>query len=122
MDIGTLGTNYLNSVKDTAVSNSSNIEGKLKSDMSQATDEELMDACKKFEAYFLEQIFKNMKQAMVPKSEESDGATATLKNYYEDELTKQYASSAADQSENGLAQMLYEQMKRNYSTVDPGDI
>ena len=82
------------------------------------SDDELMEVCKEFEAYFMEQVFKNMKSSMVPSNEESSGSMATLKGYYEDEMMKEYAKSASDQSTNGLAQMLFEQMKRNYSTVD----
>ena len=110
---------YLNNVKDSASSSKSgDITGKLKDGLEGKSDEELMDACKEFESYFIEQIFKNMKSAMVPSSESSDGATSMLKDYYEDELMSQYASQAAGQSQNGLAQMLYEQMKRNQGTTD----
>ena len=38
------------------------------------------------------------------------------------DVMSEYAAGAAKQSENGLAQMLYEQMKRNRGTVDPGQI
>ena len=44
------------------------------------------------------------------------GAMSTLKDYFEDELWKNYSSEATKQSNNGLAQMLYEQMKRNQAT------
>ena len=116
MDISALNSTYINSIKDSA-SNSS-IEKTLKSDMSNATDDELMDVCKQFEAYFIEQVFKNMEKALVPGKESSSGAESTLVDYYKDELMSKYASNAAEQSTNGLAQMLYEQMKRNYGNVD----
>ncbi len=103
---------YLNNVKDSA-SRSTDLADKLKNGMEGKSDQELMEACKEFEAYFTEQIFKNMRKAMVPASEEDSGSMSTLKNYFEDELWKNYSSQAADQSNNGLAQMLYEQMKRN---------
>ena len=75
-------------------------------------DKELMDACKQFEAYFIEQVFKEMKKS-VNLTQSEDAATQQLMSYYEDNLTSEYAKMAADQQENGLAQMLYEQMKRN---------
>ncbi len=112
MDIGSIGSMYLNNVKDSA-SRSTDLADKLKNGMEGKSDQELMEACKEFEAYFTEQIFKNMRKAMVPASEEDSGSMSTLKNYFEDELWKNYSSQAADQSNNGLAQMLYEQMKRN---------
>ena len=77
-----------------------------------------MVLCKQFEAYFTEQIFKNMEQALVPKSEMSDGANETLVDFYKSKLLTEYSTMAADQSSTGLAQMLYEQMKRNYGTTD----
>lgn len=116
MDIGSISNNYVNTLgqtASTASSGSSKIEKSLKSDMSGSTDEELMSVCKEFEAYFIEQVFKEMKNSIVP-AEESEGANKTLLDYYEGELTTEYAKSASDQQENGLAQMLYEQMKRNY--------
>ena len=116
MDIGSISSMYLNNVRDSS-SRSSDLADKLKNGMEGKSDEELMEACKEFEAYFTEQIFKNMRKSMVPASEEDAGSMSTLKNYFEDELWKNYSSAAADQSNNGLAQMLYEQMKRT-NTID----
>lgn len=113
MDISSLSSSYLNNLGQTTQATGSNVEKSLKSDMSGSTDEELMSVCKEFEAYFIEQVFKEMKNSIVP-AEESEGADKTLLDYYEGELTTEYAKSASDQQENGLAQMLYEQMKRNY--------
>ena len=118
MDIGSISSMYLNNVKD-STSRSTDLADKLKNGMEGKSDEELMEACKEFEAYFTEQIFKNMRKSMVPASEEDSGSMSTLKNYFEDELWKNYSSAAADQSNNGLAQMLYEQMKRNLGTELP---
>lgn len=86
----------------------------LSQDLSSATDDELMSVCKEFEAYFLEQIFKSM-QKMVPEHEYESSSSKTMMEYYQDELMSQYAKDATDSGEGlGLAQMLYEQMKRNY--------
>lgn len=122
MEIGSINAGFVNAVSDNAKAASNDITNKLKKDMSGADDTELMDVCKEFEAYFIEQVFKNMKKSMVPQSESMSGADATLKDFYEDKLMSEYAAGAAKQSENGLAQMLYEQMKRNRGTVDPGQI
>ena len=78
-----------------------------------ATAEELMDACKQFESYFLEQMFKQM-WATVPESELSSGSSNALVDYYKDEMTRTLAEQSTEQNSLGLAQMLYEQMKRNY--------
>ena len=95
------------------------LEGNLKSDLSKATDDELMKVCKEFEAYFTEQVFKSM-QKMVPESKESDAANAQLKDYYKENLIKEYAQTSSERGELGLANMLYEQMKINYAPENLG--
>ena len=94
-------------------SSAGNIKNKLEStDYSKSTDDELMDACKEFEAYFVEQAFKAM-QKMVPENEE--GSSSDYMEYFGDTLVQVYAKSATNQGDGfGIANMLYEQMKRNY--------
>lgn len=76
---------------------------------SEATDKELMDACKNFESYLLEQVFKNM-QKTVMKDEEQEGDYLAQ---FGDMLYENYAEQSTEQGELGIAQMLYESMKRN---------
>ncbi|MGN0169778.1 MAG: rod-binding protein [Lachnospiraceae bacterium] len=92
---------------------SQKLEKNLKSDLSNASDEELMDVCKEFEAYFTEQVFKAMEK-MVPESEETSASNRQLKEYYKDQMIKEYASASAEGQGLGIAQMMFEQMKRNY--------
>lgn len=89
------------------------LENTLNNGMKQATDEELMDACKQFEAYFVEQMFKSMVKT-IPKNEAMSGSTSSLMDYYTDEMIQELAADSTEQNGLGLAQMLYEQMKRNY--------
>ena len=112
MDIGNLYSDYLTST----ATKSSNLERTLQNTNREKSDDELLDACKQFEAYFYEQVFKNMEKAMVP-SDDSD-ANHTLIDYYKENLISEYSKDIVDQSGNGsntLAQQLYEQMKRNNS-------
>lgn len=105
---------YANSLLNTYAqqnSSTSKIENTLSKDLSTSTDEEMMEVCKEFEAYFVEQVFKAMKK-MVPEEEESTSGVSTL-DYFEDMLTQEYAKSATEGQGLGLAQMLYESMKRN---------
>lgn len=91
------------------------LSGSLSKDYSNATDDELLSACKEFEGYFIEQVFKGMEK-MIPKSddEEESSYTSSMRDYFKDELISEYASLASEQGEGlGIAQMLYEQMKRN---------
>ena len=115
MDIGNISAMYQNYNQTAAGSATGNQISQLQGkDMSQATDEELMDACKQFEAYFLEQMFKEMMKT-IPESDETSSSNSQLMDYYKDEMVQQIASDSTEQNSLGLAQMLYEQMKRNYN-------
>lgn len=90
------------------------LEDTLKSDLSTSTDDELMDVCKDFESYFTEQMFKAM-QKMVPESDEDMSAyTKQTQDYYKEQMVQTMAENSADGQGLGIAQILYEQMKRNY--------
>lgn len=91
------------------------LSGTLSKDYANVADAELMSACKQFEAYFVEQVFKGMEK-MIPKAKDENetSSLSTLKEFYQDELISNFASEATKQGEGlGIAQMLYEQMKRN---------
>ena len=102
------------------VQNQNTEETKLKekldsTDYSQATDDELLDACKQFEAYFLEQVFKEMEKTVdCVKGEEDSDPNDNLVDYFKDSAIQKLASTSTETQGLGLAQMLYEQMKRNY--------
>ena len=102
-------TAYTNAANQTASKLQNQLNG---SDYTKATDDELMDACKQFEAYFLEQMFKEMMKT-IPESDETSSSNSQLMDYYKDEMVQQIASDSTEQNSLGLAQMLYEQMKRN---------
>lgn len=106
-----LGALYNTNTKSNATTNQ--LEDTLKSDLSKATEDELMDVCKDFEAYFTEQMFKAM-QKMIPESEEVSASTRQLQDYYKEQMVQSFAEQSAQGEGLGLAQMLYEQMKRNY--------
>ena len=87
----------------------------LGKDFSSASKEELYEVCKDFESYFTEQVFKSM-QKMIPEREEDSSSTSYI-NMFKDTLTQEYAELATESNGGeglGIAQMLYEQMKRNY--------
>lgn len=90
------------------------MDATLSKDYSQATDEELMDVCKQFEAYFLEQMMKQMEK-MVPKNDEDkDSSTSQLVDYFKDTVIQEMASQSTQTQGLGIAQQLYEAMKREY--------
>lgn len=78
-----------------------------------ATDEEMMEVCKEFEAYLAEKVFDRMKDAMTDNEEEEND----YMSYFGDMMYQEYAKTIAENGELGLAQQLYESIKRN--TVTP---
>ena len=95
------------------------METKLKdqinnTDYATATEDELLDACKQFEAYFLEQVFKEMQKTVDCVKDESSGTDNNLVSYFKDETIQKLAETSTETQGLGLAQTLYEQMKRNY--------
>lgn len=113
MDISGISSMYTDMYAAAAGQSTSKLENQLSTDYTKATDEELMDACKEFEAYFLEQMFKEMLKT-IPENEESSGSMSNMLDYYKDEMVKNIAAESTENNSLGLAQMLYEQMKRNY--------
>ena len=132
--IDNLNSRYANSTYTNQTTNS--ISSKLNStDFSKATDDELMEVCKDFESYFVEQMLKSMaKMSSVDGSnsdniyaslfgvtEDSDSGMNTLSSYFGDELMSSMADKVVENQSGrglGIAQTLYEQMKRNYSVKE----
>ena len=132
--IDNLNSIYANSTYTNQTTNS--ISSKLNStDFSKATDDELMEVCKDFESYFVEQMPKSMaKMSSVDGSksdniyaslfgvtEDSDSGMNTLSSYFGDELMSSMADKVVENQSGrglGIAQTLYEQMKRNYSVKE----
>lgn len=125
------------SYSDTYDKTSSQLSDKItNTDFSKASDDELMSVCKDFESYFVEQMLKSMEKmakidaddddnsstslfnSMASIGGESDSAMSTLGSYFGDEMIKNYAELFTETNSGnglGIAQTLYQQMKRNYS-------
>ncbi|MCR5670040.1 MAG: hypothetical protein K6G10_03470 [Butyrivibrio sp.] len=95
------------------------LQKKLESTSSKTKDDELWEACKGFEAYFMEQIFKEMQKSVdALKPEKGDHSTETLVDFFKDQTLQDICDTSVDRQSNGFAQMLYENMKRNYDIPD----
>ena len=99
-------------------------------------DDELMEVCKDFESYFLEQMLKsmvkmtkvdgdtddsNLYSSLFGMTDNSDSGMSTLSSYFGDEIVQQVADKMTESNGGkglGLAQQLYEQMKRNYGVSE----
>lgn len=91
------------------------IKSKIQNVSDKSSDDELWAACKSFESYFLEQMFKEMQKSVdALKTETQDNATATLVDYFKDQTLQDICETTVETQSNGFAQMLYENLKRNY--------
>ena len=116
MEIGgvsSLYTDYMQNQNTAETKLKESVEGK---DYSQASDEELLDVCKQFESYFLEQVFKEMQKTVDCFKDENDkNPNDNLVSYFRDNTIQELASTSTELQGTGLAQMMFEQMKRNYN-------
>lgn len=119
MDIGNIASMYSDRYSTAANQTANNLQNKLKgADYANASEAELMDACKQFEAYFVEQMYKGMMKT-IPGQEGTSHYTSTMMDFYKDRMIQSMAEETANQGSGlGLAQMLFEQMKRNYGFSD----
>lgn len=115
MDINGLSSMYGDLYK-TADPSSTKLENSLGGGLKGATDDELMDACKAFESYFVEQMYKEMLKT-IPTNDDDSTANKTMLDFYKDQMVQKISSETSEQGSLGLAQMLYEQMKRNIGTT-----
>ena len=78
---------------------------------SDTSADELMQVCKDFESYFVEEVKKNL----LPDDEEKDASLSTMTDYTMDFAVEKIADELIDQVGGNFTQSLYEQMKRNYN-------
>ena len=114
IQVGNQSSFYNAAATATGTSQSSKIENeleaKLAGNLENASDEELMDACKSFESYLVTQVMKQVKTT-IAKSEDDEG---DYMNYFGDMLYEKYADDITESGNLGIAQQLYEAMKRNH--------
>lgn len=124
MEINGIGSVYSDYLTSSASKNkASALESKLDSDYSNSSDEELMEVCKEFEAYFLEQVFDAMLETTKVFSDEEESSYATkMVDYFKDSAVQELTQQATNQNGIGIAKTLYEQMKRQYSAIDPASL
>lgn len=91
----------------------SKLQNSLATDGSTATDEELMESCKAFEGYLVEQVIKRMKDT-VAKSDEDENE---YMSYFGDMLYQKYAEDIVESGQLGIAKQLYESMKRDQNSL-----
>lgn len=104
---GVSGTDYSAIINQ---SHTSGLEGTLNNmNKTEATENEMMEACKEFEAYMVEQVYKSMEKTIIKADEEEND----YQEYFGDMQIQEYAKMVVDQGSLGLANQLYEAMVRN---------
>lgn len=121
MDISGLNTDYQNYLSKSSAA-TAKMDQIKNTDYENATDEELMDACKQFEEYFVEMTLKEVFKTvdLFGMGESSSGAMSTSKDLMKDGIVQKFAEKITEESNLGLAQQLYESMKRN--TIDVSEL
>lgn len=108
IDSNSLYSEYMNTTAGVS-SKADKLTTTLTSDkLGSSSDEELMEVCKTFESYFVEQVLKEMEKTVHSSDEEND-----YYQYFGDYLWQGYAEQITESGQLGLAQQLYESMKRN---------
>lgn len=119
MEIGSMNSMYTDYIASTAKN-----QTKLAENVSAgSSDDELLEACKEFEAYFIEQVFNAMMETTKAFSDEEENGYATkMVDYFKDTAVQELTNQATGQNGFGIAQTLYEQMKRQYSALTPEQV
>lgn len=108
-------SNYFYDYSQISNASESAVENTLNCVGDQTTSAELMEACKEFEAYFIEQLYKGMEKTIMKAEDDESGTAGQYKELFGDMRVQEYAKAATEQGTGiGLARQLYEQMKRNY--------
>lgn len=102
-------SSYISEANAAGVKNSISNAGKK-----YATDEEMMAACKEFEVYMVEQVYKQMEKTIIKADEDKN----EYEEYFSDYRVQAYAKAVSEQGRLGLAEQLYEGMKRNSGAVE----
>lgn len=103
---GINGADYSSLINNTKLTN---VEKKVNGfDVDSAEDAEMLDACKEFEKYMIEQVYKAMDKTIMRAEEKSD-----YEEMFGDLRIQKYAESISDKGDFGLAKQLYEHMKSN---------
>ncbi len=91
----------------------SSVADRLNEASASKNDEQLMQACKDFESYFLQTMFRQMRGTSEAfGGENSLFAKSSGEKMFQDMLDEEVSKKASDTSGIGLASFLYRQMKR----------
>lgn len=110
LDTNSLYSSYFTQTTQNALSASgtSSLESSLSGLSKDTDDETLMEACKSFETYLVEQVYKEMEKTVKDEEDENEYLAC-----FGDTLIEEYAKATTESGSLGLAQKLYESIKNN---------
>ncbi len=106
---------YINNITSTAQStiDTSRVQNGVSGLNANSTKEELEAAAKSFEAYFVEQMLKEVKETFTSE-EDSDSTVSQTKDFYMDSTIQSLAETLVDEFGGSFTDQMVEQMARNY--------
>ena len=117
MDISSITNQYITNISQQSTSGARISNSVSSTDYTKSTDFDMLKACKDFEAYFLEQVFKEMEKTVDCFKEEGSTSnySSSMTDFFKDQTLQSISAQSTETQGLGLAQSLYQQMKRNYS-------
>ena len=109
LDTNSMLSSWLTQTGSVASTTASSLQHTLGNISGETEDAELLEACKSFESYLVEQVFKAMEKT-VGDDEEDENEYLSC---FGDTLIQEYAKATTERGSLGLAQKLYESMKNN---------
>ncbi|MCH5267129.1 MAG: rod-binding protein [Lachnospiraceae bacterium] len=105
-DVSSIYDTYSQSMQSTS---GASAQSALSAVNENTTDEELMDACKGFESYFVQKIIEKARKMVESDEEDKD----EYLEMFGDTLNQAYADKIVEGGGIGIAQQLYDSMKRD---------
>lgn len=106
LDVSSLYDSYSSQLSSVSAGSASD---KISSVGRDSSDEELMEACKSFETYFVQKMIEEAKKTI--ENEDEQGEYTKM---FADMRNEQLASSITESGQIGLAQQLYDNLKTQY--------
>lgn len=80
-------------------------------------DTELLEACRQFETYFINMMFKEMRKSVESLSPDKK---SPIESTFTEMLTEEYSKSATSTGGIGLANFMYKQLQRQNNAIPAG--
>ena len=112
----------LQSENSKAAANADKVTGKVGGISKDSSREEVKDAVRSFESYFLEQVIKQQKESVKAFSddEEKDIYASQIEDMYSEQAIQKIAESMVKQNFEGMTDKFTDQIMRNYG-IEDGD-